>query len=331
MPPPFAELVELVRRDDPELDRLELEPDGHFQRRAVTLEGVARATADVLAPGFATRGETELPVVAIGWGKCRVGSTALTNLFGIAGVPAYYQPVKTVVRYELLGGRGSPWELPETEVVFAKEMAGPYVYCEALFNPIRCLVEAGYPPSQLHLIVLERDPEESLASWLDKWTHRLEPDRLVRNFVLSSLNADRMRAYAAGEGVAVTHWPYEASREAAITVPRLLARLGAADRFRPEILGDWGASGALESAESAIRFPEEPEPYAMPGLHGADDGYRYRHRSTASLTDEHRETIAELGLDDLHAQAIRACVADLGLGDGEARAVFGEYLREPVR
>jgi hypothetical protein len=87
-----------------------------------------------------------------------VDSTALTNLFGIAGVPAYYQPVKTVVRYELLGGRGNPWELPEAEVVFAKEMTGPCVYCEALFNPIRCLVEAGYPPAQLHLIVLERDP-----------------------------------------------------------------------------------------------------------------------------------------------------------------------------
>ena len=94
-------------------------------------------------------------------------STALTNLFGIAGVPAYYQPVKTVVRYELLGGRGSPWELPEAEVVFAKEMAGPYVYCEALFNPIRCLVEAGYPPAQLHLILLERDPEEFRNVWSD--------------------------------------------------------------------------------------------------------------------------------------------------------------------
>jgi hypothetical protein len=331
MPRSFADLVELVRREDPALERVELAPDGKFQTRLVTLDEVTRATAAVLAPGFAPLRERDLPLVAIGWGKCRVGSTALTNLFGIAGVPAYYQPVKTVIRYELLGGRGRPWHLPEgADVVFAKEMAGPYVYCEALFNPVRCLVEAGYPPSRIHLLVLERDPEESLASWLDKWSHRLEPERLVRNFALSSLNAGRMRSYAAKEGVAVTHFPYEASRQPELTVERLLSRLDASDRYRPEILEDWGASGQLESAESAIVFPEEPEPYAMPGLHGSGGRYRYRSRSTDSLRDEHRETIRELGLDELHAEAVRACASDLGLDDAQAAAIF-ERLSQPVR
>ena len=312
MPESFEQLVELVREDDPALDHVELAPDGVYQRRSVTLAEATRETAAVLREGFSSgRGS---PLIVIGWGKCRVGSTALTNLFGISGVPAYYQPVKTILRYHLLGGRGRPWHLPDgADVVFAKEMAGPYVICEALFNPVRCLVDAGYPPERIHLLVLERDPEEALASWLDKWSHRVAPERLVRTFVLSSLNAGRMHAYAERAGVERTSFPYEASREPELTVPRLLARLGA--EYRPEILEDWGATGRLESADSAIVFPEEPEPYAMPGLHGSGDAYRYRTRPTDSLTDEHRALIREHGLDDLHRRSLEACARDLGLAD----------------
>ena len=324
MPEPFERLVELVREDDPALDHVELPPDGVYQKRAVTPAEATRETAAVLAEGFAARRAS--PLVVIGWGKCRVGSTALTNLFGIAGVPAHYQPVKTILRYHLLGGRGRPWHLPEgAEVVFAKEMAGPYVTCEALFNPIRCLVEADYPPERIHLLVLERDPEEALASWLDKWSHRVEPERLVRTFVLSSLNALRMHAYARRVGVERTSFPYEASRRPELTVPRLLERIGA--EFRPEVLEGWGEAGRLESSDSAIVFPEEPEPYAMPGLHGSGDAYRYRTRSTDSLTGEHRALISEHGLDDLHRRSLEACARDLGLASellaGRAPAPVG--------
>ena len=46
------------------------------------------------------------------WGKARVGSTALNNLFGMAGMPSYYQPLKAILRDALVGSALTPWIVP---------------------------------------------------------------------------------------------------------------------------------------------------------------------------------------------------------------------------
>jgi len=101
-------LADLVRRQHPSLDSLRLEPDGKYQTRTVALDALMRETTDCLARGFRNRPAEDFPMLYCAWGKCRVGSTALTNLFGVAGMPSYFQPVKVVLRHLLMGQAGAP-------------------------------------------------------------------------------------------------------------------------------------------------------------------------------------------------------------------------------
>lgn len=251
-------------------------------------------------------------------GKCRTGSTALTNLFGIAGVPAFYQPVKTILRRRVLDEPGDAWDLPRSdaaEVVANKEMTGPYTLAECLFNPIQLLLEAGYPRERLHLLLLDRDPYECLASWRDKWSDRLGPDELLRNFALASVNAERLRDYAGSNGVDVLTYVYGLARWPHEAISALFSRLGISERFNAAVVDDWGARGAIESDRSPVIFPEEPEPYRIVGLHSSDSQYRFRDRATGALSASDRALIEDCGLTDSYRRSLECSCSDLLLPD----------------
>src|SRR6266853_2104922 len=105
----FERIADLVRRDDPSLIGIQLDPDGTYQTRTATLDSLREEVVACLAEGFRRRGSEQFPTLYCAWGRCRVGSTALANLFGVAGLPSHYQPVKTVARHRLTGGDGDPW------------------------------------------------------------------------------------------------------------------------------------------------------------------------------------------------------------------------------
>lgn len=281
----FESIREATAADAPGLADMPLPPDGHYQRAGTTIREMSDAVCGVLRAGFEQ--VSDFPLLVVGWGRCRVGSTAMTNLFGLAGAGAYYQPVKTIARFRLVGEEGAPWRFgPRERVLFAKEMAGPYVHYEALFNPIECLMAAGWPADRLHLLILDREPRASLDSWMGKWHEKIGRARVIENFVLSTLNYDRMRAFARREGVAVTHFPYEASRAPAETVRWMFDRVGAGELFDERMLTGWGASGDLNSADARIHFPEEPREYVVPGIHGQGSAYSYQPRRIDQLRED---------------------------------------------
>lgn len=321
---PYPLLHRLAAAADDALTGVPLPPDGRYQVVTTTVDEVTAHIVRTLRDGFAGRGPADYPLLVLGWGRCRVGSTAVTNLFGMAGAAAYYQPVKTIGRFALTGGTGSPWKLPDGEpVLFAKEMAGPYVPFEALFNPARCLVEAGWPVDRLRLLVLDRQPRASLDSWMAKWADRIGRERVVENFVLSTLNYARMRAYAAAEGLAVTHFPYECSRAPQETVSRLFDRLGIGHLYRPGMLTGWGAAGDLNSEQSKIHHPVEPEPYVVPGLHGNADEYRFRDRPVTNLTGPELEVADSPEVVEAYRVSVRACAQELDLPVPLRDEIFG--------
>lgn len=262
------------------------------------------------------------------WGKARVGSTALNNMFGLAGFPSYYQPVKSMLRMGFAGQRPHPWMLPSPQQhprIFTKETQGPYTLGECLFIPLQVLVEAGYPPSKLHLIVLERDPERSLASWLKKLTALQEADTLVAHYVVSALNANRVRSYARRHGISTTHYVYEASKEPVTAARALFARLDLSHLFADEAVTDWGEHGQLDgSATHQIIYPPQPAIYDLPGLHGSDSGYRYQNGGSC-VTDEQRRLLESTGVNQVYQDAVDACVGDLGLDAGTASRLFGRH------
>lgn len=319
-------LAERVRGADPTLDALALAPEGRFQTRAVALDALMSEVTECLARGFQGLAEDDFPTVFCAWGKCRVGSTALTNLFGVAELPSYYQPVKTVARHRLTDGDGDPWRLPSPDAaphLFCKEMAGPYLLAECLYIPLKPLIEAGYPPSKLHLVVLDRDPARSLASWLNKWPDRVPEDRLLAHYVIAALNALRVTGYARRHGVPITHYVYEASKDAVPSMAALFQRLGLAHRFTPEVVTDWKEMGQLESKDARVIYPREPEVYHMTGLHSSDTAYRYRERSTGSLAGAALELLARTGVNDVYREHVAHCIRDLGFAAETALRLFG--------
>ena len=322
-------MADLIRRQHPSLDTMLLEPDGKYQTRTIALDALMREASDCLAGGFRHRPAEDFPTLYCAWGRCRVGSTALTNLFGVAGMPSYFQPVKVVLRHLLVGSAGNPWIIPSAKDqphIFSKEMAGPYVLAESLFQPLQPLIEAGYPAEKLHFIMLDRDPASSLASWLEKWSDRIPEDRLIHNYVTATLNALRVESYAARHGVPITHYVYEASKEAAQSVRILFDRLGLSAHFTEGAVTDWKERGQIESKSSGITFLSEPAVYTVSGIHGSDTAYRYRTRKAGSLTDTQQEILQRYGIHDIYRASVKACVRDLGLDAATSDRLFGDCL-----
>ena len=322
-------LADLIRRDHPSLKALSLRPDGKYQSRRMAADQVTDAVRACLSAAFRDRAPEDFPRLYCAWGKARVGSTALNNLFGLSGLPSYYQPTKAILRCALAQAPLVAWQPPsasEHPALFSKETAGPYLVAECLYNPIQLLIEAGYPADRLHLILLDREPTASLSSWFAKWSDRVPAPTLATHYVLATLNIWRIRNFARRHGVPVTHYVYEASRDPATSVAALFRRLGLADRFDPGILTDWQGIDRLDAAESRILFPGEPAVFEVPGLHASTAAYRYRSRPASTEVDAYAELLHRTGVHDTYLHSVERCAADLALAPDTAARLFGHGL-----
>ncbi|MDR3519263.1 MAG: sulfotransferase family protein [Azospirillaceae bacterium] len=311
--PELEQLATLIRSDSALLPLVVSEPDRAFQTEPQTINTTMNRVIDCLDAALQHRNPDDLPAVIYAWGKARVGSTALTNLFGIAGVPAFYQPVKAMLRQALTGCEIIPWPVPSSvdhPTIFAKETAGPYSLAECLYMPVEALVAAGYPSSKLHLIMLDRDPADSLVSWLEKFRDRLPLQQIEYFHILSSLNGIRVEAHARKFGIGVTHYVYEASRQPVRAARALFRRLGLNRHFTAAAVTDWQGRGDLESSDCGIIYPPQPETFEFPGLHGADSGYCY-HPRAQKPTDAQIADMTAFGLYDLYQRSVTACAQDL--------------------
>jgi hypothetical protein len=322
----FERMAELVRRDDPSLTGIQLAPDGKYQTRTASLGSLTGEVTECLAEGFRRRGSDEFPTFYSGWGRCRVGSTALANLFGVAGLPSYQQPVKAILRQRLRGEAGDPIIPPsaaEHPHVFSKETAGPYVAPECLVIPLQALVEAGYPPNKLHLIVLDREPFGSLASWLAIFTQRVPANLLARNHILAALNVLRVKSYAKRHGIPTTHYVHEASKEPIESARALFERLGLSDRFTAASVTNWKDGGEIASKKAKLIFTTEPKIYDVPGALRSATGYEYRIGAAAPLSTEHVDMLTRFGIPEIYRESARACAQDLRMSNATAERLFG--------
>jgi hypothetical protein len=246
-------------------------------------------------------------------------------LFGVAGLPSYYQPVKAIARLALIGAAPAPWIPPSRTFrphIFSKETGGPYFLAECLFIPLQQLIEAGYPPDKLHLIMLDRDPVKSLASWLNKLSVLVPEETLVQHYIITALNATRVENYAQRQGVPVTHYVYEASKEPIHSARALFDRLGLSNRFTDSVVTDWKEMGQLASEKAKIIYPNQPPIYSVPDLHSADTAYRYHDRDGAAVAEAYAGLLARFGIYDVYRASAQACVNDLGLDTATAAMLF---------
>jgi hypothetical protein len=262
-------LADLVARDDPSLATLQLEADGKFQTRGVSCESAAQEVVGHLRGVFSQIDRDDLPHLYYGCGRARGGSTSLTNVFGIAGIPSYYQPVKSVLRHVVSDTSPATWRIgSHRKHVFAKETFGPYTLAECLFQPLDLLIEAGYDAAKIHLIVFDREPASALASWLARWSHRVAEQTLVFHFVLAGLNVQRVVNSARRHGVDTTTYVYELSKDPVFAVSKLFERLAIPSLFSEASVSDWDDRGDLASERSSIIFPDTVRMWPIASMPG---------------------------------------------------------------
>ena len=322
-------MADLIRQQHSLLDTMPLSPVGEFQTRTVSLETLMREVTECLSASFRQRPAHDFPMLHFAWGKCRVGSTALTNLFGTMGMPSYYQPVKAILRDAMVGSSLRPWIVPpasNSPNIFSKETMGPYVLAESLFNPLQALIDAGYPRHRLHCIMLDREPASSLASWIEKWSHRASEEPLVHNYVAAALNAARVENYARRHGIPVTRYVYEVSKEPVSSVRILFDRLGLSNSFAEKAVTCWRETGPDQADNARVIWPSEAIIYDVPNLHTSDTAYRYQRRATSSLSQTVLDILDHCGVNDVYRASVAACVRDLGLTPPMSAKLFGDWF-----
>lgn len=125
------------------------------------------------------------PTMAIIIGPCRVGTTALANVFAKAGIIAYMQPIKSALRAKETGKTIKPFKIDSaTDFILVKETLGAHTPTE-FFNPINILLKLGYPKKKLILIPMLRTPNKVLPSWREMWTE-FELDNFLKSYLLTS-------------------------------------------------------------------------------------------------------------------------------------------------
>ncbi|MGH1477951.1 MAG: hypothetical protein ACRBM6_04355 [Geminicoccales bacterium] len=243
-----------------------------FQRQIIEASELHRYLVDELSDRLGGA----RPHVILCCGKCRVGSTPLANVFGHAGLAALYQPIKTLLRYKLVGELCPPWSLATDQpVVFLKETFGPYVAAECAFSPLQVLLDVGFRRQDITLVVMERDPLATIESWWRCWQSRIAPDDLMRTFVRASFNVHQLAVVAADHGIQVAYYLHEEAREPETAVSRLFDTLGLSNLFDVSILRSWTASDSLRGANTAVRFFSQPRDYVIEDIHLELDEYRF--------------------------------------------------------
>ena len=113
----------------------------------------------------------------------RSGSTALLAL--MASNPAvgigFYQPWKTLVRHgDEYGDYVIPGVSEGVTTAVAKETSGPFNNAHEQFDPVKLMLEKGYPKEKIGLIALMKDPITVYGSNM-KFEGGIKPDVLVEN------------------------------------------------------------------------------------------------------------------------------------------------------
>jgi hypothetical protein len=258
-------------------------------RRAVApTVAAARLSARIRLPAA-----DECPGATLIVGPCRSGTTALLRAAAATGHRAYFQPVKRLIRKELVGEQATFEIEPSPHRVVIKETLGPFVHEEATFDPVRLLAAAGYPIVRADIVVVMRQPVSLYRSW----------ERLYGvNSHLGPLNLDvfvtafehSISLYHAARASGLTATAFTPDAFAGADPARVVAALFARHNLRYDRRAvEWGAD-APPLDRLMVKEPE-PEIFRCPGaLNGVRHSIGYRLVDTGPDVTAHPARVAEL-------------------------------------
>ncbi len=245
--------------------------------------------------------------------SCRSGSTIMLRVFGAVGVTSFFQELKYIQRWRMLGGESS-WKIPQRpeEPIYLKETLGPYTRAGSEFNPVDVLLGAGFPPEKLHVLILGRAPLSTWLSWQVWWGDRTS----VEYFVTTYQTVERIRQQARRLRIASTVLVYEAARDnkPELVIQNLFGRLGVA--YAPIAVRGWAGLPPFGAPGSNVVLPRRPPMFLVPGLHHrVETADRFTCVSRAAdipgLDAAQVKRIRDAGVADLYDRWRAACERDL--------------------
>ena len=289
--------VRLVERNDELLRVCLLDPRPPFSTQQTRLWQIEDALAQALRLSLSYND----PEVILIWGRCRVGTTAIANVFGRAGLRTYYQPIKTWLRHDLLDSDLPSLDLSLEKRIVIKETSGPFSLAGCLMDPLGVLLMSGVAPSHISLVIVERSPLASWESWLTKWRSELHEAELLRNFILSAVNRKRVEATARRAGVRcfVFHIESATPQLAEESMGRLFSDLGLADWYDAEEQAEDIKESEAEGVNRALTFMPLPEPFPPPYGETQYGVLGYCKEPKLLTRDWHEDVIEYFGLADL--------------------------------
>lgn len=243
---------------------------------------------------------SRFPMMILLLGKCRVGSTALANVFGHCGLATYYQPLKAALRHEMVDKFARLPNLPGNDSVFCiKETFGPYTLIEATFDPLHILLLAEWPVDKICVVLLERKPTATLSSWVRNWSYKISMEAIERQFVIASLQRLQIERQCADHNVRCLLHRYETSNTE-LTIGSLFSEIGVASLFTRQALSGWQFTGSSNGSIDKVIFPDEPSEFEVPNLHTSRDKFDLNAEEPMSLSGAGLNLIEAYRLQELY-------------------------------
>jgi len=262
----------------------------------------------------------ELPRIIIGIGPSRSGTTLFARMFAEAGIDAWYQPLKAILR-GYLHNNDVRLEISKTDRLFIKEALGAYTKNEASFDPIEVFMEAGLPASHIALLSLVREPFATATSIVEHFSPFKEREDLVDIFILCYYSIQRIAQRASSLGIKHLPFVYEAWRD---NVPLDVAKK-VFDYFditldTPLSL-DWRPITSLQTELEHLHWlPEPPQYYNHTDFFKKvrnTPGAKYYRKSSDEirrhLSNNELERIEQSGVLDIYDEFRRRCEQQLGI------------------
>ncbi|MEK7177927.1 MAG: hypothetical protein AAB705_03815 [Patescibacteria group bacterium] len=166
------------------------------------------------------------PNIVFAIGTARTGTTASLNVFKGSkaqdsegqtyDIPVAYQHFKAGLRHAMLGWKENPnWEfqIPNAPVYYMKDTVGPYTAKESEYNPLKVFEQMGYPMDKIFPVFFYRDPLDSFASWIDKWSSIVPRETLFDNFIIAANTLLEIKNEVEVKGIPHATFLYETIRD----------------------------------------------------------------------------------------------------------------------
>lgn len=215
------------------------------------------------------------PNLIMVYGSCRSGTTALSNVFVRAGIKSHMQPIKSARRAIEQKEKLVKLIIKEREkLILIKETLGPGITSE-LFNPIKILIDLGYPKEKIFGISIVRDPRQIHASWKRLWGLVEE-----KEFVSTQIFTDKIKSFCINNGINHMCFVHEAIRDN--TPKKVVSKIFSILNLKnsKDSLTNWLNApefGSNIPGNEHLLFYDSPPDKFISGVKRRG-GYKYKHR-----------------------------------------------------